>query len=179
MAKITLKGLQGLRQRLGARFKIAINKTLRDKQLREDIGKIVESDIRETFKKIPSQATVKIREYYEKYNPTHPAYSRNRINITFTGELLADLIKNVKADTTRIAFIVEHSDKKHKLYKLAPKSDLKRKVTRKPRSRATYKEIQGYLAKLGYDYLEISPNAADKITDRLREVLLKNVIDVT
>jgi hypothetical protein len=178
MAKITLKGLQGLRQKLGSRFKIAINKTLRDKQLRQKIGEIVESDIRETFKAIPAPATKQIREYYEKYNPTHPAYSRNKINITFTGELLRDLITNVKADTTRIAFIVEHSNKKHKLYKLSPKSDLKRKVNRKPRTRATYREIQGYLAKLGYDYLEITPTAADKITDTLREVLLKNVLDV-
>ncbi|MCB1713242.1 MAG: hypothetical protein KDH96_12460, partial [Candidatus Riesia sp.] len=173
MAKVTIKGVAELRQKLGSKFKIAVNKTLRDKELRLKIGKIVVHEIRNnpsvTF--LASPVTKEFREYFEQFNKTHPDYRRPKINFTFTGELLDDLINNVKADTNSLAFIIEHSSGKHKNYKSgglfkqkkALVSSLKTKKTRSITIKQSHKDIQGYLKKIDpkYDYLVLNQSMSD------------------
>jgi len=164
MAIARVKNTQAVRRLVGSRFKVAITKMLRSKELRLKVGRIVEEDIRKNFRKsVTSKATLAFRKYYEKYNPTHPDYNRRIINITFTGDLLEDLAKNVKADTNKLELIVEHSDKKHKLYKLR-----KRKGGRK---RHSHKEISEFVISKGYDYLQITDKASAKIRKLVQEEL--------
>jgi hypothetical protein len=189
--QIKVNGLTKLRNVLKRKFKIIINKTLRDKALRLRVGKIVEQDIRDNFNETPAEFTKDMRAYLEQFNKTHPDYRRSKINITFTGELLDDLAKNVKADTTKLAFIIEHSNKKHKAYKQASQTKRGRKVTvtslksRKTRDvrdtfskqeRKTHKEISEHIINdHGYDYLKISDKAEKDILKLIRNTILDNV----
>lgn len=168
MATIKVKGLEQLRKSVNSKLKVAINKTLRDKSLRKFVGETIRDDIRKNFKGIPQQSTVKYRTYLEQFNSTHPDYSKGKINITFSGELLEDLAKNVKADTTKLMLIVEHSDKKHRLYKVGNKR--KRKGARK---KSSYSEISQGIQDHGYDYLQISDQASKLITNDIKETLFK------
>ena len=103
MARVTIKNLDQLRKKLNSKFKIVLNKTLRDKGLRLKIGRLIEADIRKNFSKtVKSPATTAFRKYFEQYHETHSTYNRSKINITFTGELLNDLATNVLADTTNL-----------------------------------------------------------------------------
>jgi hypothetical protein len=104
------------------------------------------------------------RKIYDKLNITDPAYSRGKINITFTGELLKDLIRDVRAITTKRQFEVAHSDKKHKPYK-----GKNGKIGGSP----PYKTIQKRLQGLGYDYLTISKAALNKIQTAVQKKLLE------
>jgi hypothetical protein len=185
MARVTIRNLNQLRKKLNSKFKVVINKTLRDKGLRLKIGRIIEADIRKNFNKtVKSDATLAFRKYFEQYNETHPTYNRSKINITFTGELLNDLATNVLADTTNLGFIIGHSDKKHSFYKTAGKS--KRRTvavtslkTRKTTNRAvkkTHKEISDYIIKdHGYEYLEVTDDAKDKIIKLVKDSIFDNI----
>ena len=183
---VKIKGLQELRKRLNYRFKIVMNKTLRDKALRLEIGKIIAQDIRDNFDNgttvLASPITRAFREFLEQYNSTHPDYRRARINITFTGELLDDLAKNVKADTTKLAFVVEHSNKKHKNYKSGgtfkgKKEQVTSKAgkTRNVTVRLTHKEITEHLIKKGYDYIKVSDDAEKIILKLIKNKILENI----
>jgi len=187
MAKVKTKGLLELRKKLNSVFKIAINKSLRDKKLRDDVGKAIVENIRNNPNRtwLASQVTKEFREYFEQFNTTHPDYRRSKINITFTGELLNDLARNVKADTNNLALIIEHSNKSHKNYKsgglFKPKSvqvtSLKSKKTRNVVQKKTHKEISGYVQDKGYDYLQIDDKTTKIITELIRTTVFKYLKD--
>jgi hypothetical protein len=115
MAKIKVKNLNKVQSSLRKK----IRKALRSPNIREGVGEIVVDQIQDDSVPVQSEATIAWRKYYEKANETSPRYNRSKINFTFTGDLLKDLMKNVKArfDLNRAEFIIEQSNKKHKKYK--------------------------------------------------------------
>lgn len=180
--QINVRGLTELRRKLKSKFKIVINRTLRDKGLRLKIGRIIENDIRKNFggnkSVLASPVTQAFREYFEQFNKTHPDYRRPKINITFSGALLNDLANNVKADTTKLAFIIEHSNKKHPGYKDGGKTfkprtvqvtSLSNRKTRNVKQKRSYKEIGEFVVDKGYDYLTVSAAAEKIIIDLIKK----------
>ena len=164
MATFDVNNLDGLKKKILRDQRIKVNQIFRDKELRDEIGKIVTDDIKKTNFGTPASSTKAWRRYYENFNLTDPAYSRNKINITFTGELLKDLLKNVKAITTKRQFVVAHSNKKHKPYK-GQSGTIGKSVP--------FKTIQKGLQSLGYDYLEISDRALSKVQTAVQKKLLE------
>lgn len=168
MAKLKIVNLKKVQTRL----RLKITKQLRSKEIRKGIAEIVVEDIQDkTY--TASDATQSWRKYLEKGNETDPKYSRSKINITFTGELLGDLIKNVRAKFGggKSEYIIEHSTGKggkHKKYKKpngkAPKGKAK-----------TYKKISGYVQGLGYDYLKFSDKTQSKVIKFIRDRVFKNL----
>lgn len=162
MAKVKVKGIQELARKLNANLRIATNKLFRDKGIREKIGSIVVSDIKKNVSfGSPAKSTIKTRKYLEKFNTTDSAYSRNKLNAVFTGELLKDLQNNVIGNTNDLEFIVEHSDKKHKKYKSKNGSFGK--------SIAFDKLSSILIDDLGYDYLQLTDKAKKKIANLIRD----------
>lgn len=150
---------------LKRKINIAITKLLQSKELREKIGKTIVEAIKDKSMGSAAYSTKKWRERYEKLNKTDPKYSRSKINATFTGELLNDLMTNVKANTPKKQFIVGNSSKLHKKYQ---------GVTKKIGSRSPYKEIaKGLINDLGYDYLEVSDDTREKIIKLIRKEITK------
>lgn len=183
MANVTVKGMAALRRRLNSKAKVVINKTIRNKSLRDKIGKIVADDIRKNFNEPAGDATQAFREFLEQFNKTHPDYKRSKINITFTGELLDDLASNVKADTINLGFIIEHSKKPHSIYKsggtFSPRkvqvTSLKTQKTRNVTQKRTHKEISEFIQKKGYDYLKVTDDAKRKIIKLVRDEIFDNI----
>lgn len=155
MATVKVKGLKELRKSLNRKTKIAINKVFRQKQIRQGVASILVESIRDFIFNSASPATQRVREYLETYNSTHPNYDRRLINITFTGDLLNDLIRNAKADTTNLAIIIEHSQKPKKGYK-----------TKNGRinSKLTYQKLSKIIVEdKKYDYFKVSAQTIVKI----------------
>ena len=120
MARIKLKNIDNVAKALNRSLRIELNKLFRDKQLRLDVGNIIEQDIKANYdQRAAARSTVRTRRYLEKYNSTDSKYDRNRIKALFTGALLDDLAKNVKGFPTQSTFEVSHSKKKHPGYKTA------------------------------------------------------------
>jgi hypothetical protein len=187
MAKVRIIGLDKIRSRVEAKLKIAINRALRDKNLRDTVGLIIEKDIRANYNKKASPVTESFREFFEQFNETHPDYRRSKINITFTGELLRDLAKNVKADTVNLALVIEHSEKKHKPYASGEKRKRgKKKISvtslksRKEREvgaafseqKLTNKEISEFVLKK-HDYMNVTREAEVEIVKEIKMVLFR------
>lgn len=167
MATFKLKGVKDLESRLKRNLLIEINKLFRDKALRDQIGQLVIDDIKKNYEssKPPSEGTLRWREVYDKLNKTDPAYKPTKIKAVFTGELLEDLRKNIKADTTTKSFVIEHSDKKHSKYQ---------GVTKKIGSRSPYSEIsKGLIEDYGHNYMTLSPDAQTKITEIVRDKIFE------
>ena len=190
MAVVKIRNLSQLRKNLNAKFKIVINKTLRSKNLRDQVGKVVAQDIRDNFENgtsvLASPITQAFREFLEQYNSTHPDYRRRKINITFTGELLNDLASNVKADTINLGFIIEHSNKKHSTYKsggtFAKKTvkvtSLKTKKTTDREQKLTHRQISDHVIARGYDYLKVSDKGKKEILKLVQKEILANIKQV-
>lgn len=157
-----------------------IRKILRDKTTRQSVGRIVVAGIRSSSFGEPSNVTMQFRKFFEQYNKTHPEYRRSNINITFTGELLNDLQKNVKADFGggKNEYIIEHSGKLHKGYdsgearkkgkRKIEVTSLKSKKTRETRQkysrqRISYQMISEYLIEKGYDYLQLNDATINRV----------------
>ena len=147
MATLKVKNLKNVEKALTRNIRVKINKIFRDKSLRSDVGEIVAKDIKAQSWGEPETSTLRWRKLYQQYNKTDHKYKQNKINITFTGELLEDLSKNVKAIPTKKSFEIKQSDKLHKKYKG------KKKLLGKKRSK--YSDIHDGLESLGYDYLNI------------------------
>lgn len=183
MANITITGMSALRRKLNSKAKVVINKTIRDKKLRMKIGEIVAQDIRDNFDEPASDITEAFRQFFEQYNKTHPDYRRDKINITFTGDLLKDLATNVKADTINLGFIVQHSKKPHKNYKsggtfsakTVQVTSLKSKKTRNVTQKRTHREISKDIIDRGYDYLHVTDSAKDKIIKLMRNEIIDKI----
>jgi hypothetical protein len=166
MAKVKVKGFKELRNLVGRRAKIAINKTIRDKTLRDKIGVLIVDYIRNNFSEVPAPATIAIRQYLEQFNTTHPTYKRRKINVTFSGALLDDLKNNVKADTTQLAIVIEHSQKKHPGYKTGSGKT----------KRVSFSLINQYLVNdMNYDYIKVDDKTKDKIVKLIRKEILNSI----
>jgi hypothetical protein len=171
MAKIKIKGVKEVSERLNRNIRIELNKILRDPVLRQKVGQIVVDDIKANVDfGSPAPGTLKWRETYDQINATDPAYNRNKLNAVFTGELLEDLKNNVRAFPTELTFEIAHSDKRHKKYQ---------GVTKKIGSRAKYSEISSYLVDdLGYNYFKLTKKAQGEITKLIREELFKLLANI-
>ena len=166
-AKVRVKGLKQVQ----ASIRKFITKELRKPAVRVGVGKIVVDDIRARSFGAPAKSTREWRRRYDGLNTTHKTYNRGKINITFTGELLNDLNKNVKTDSTggTFKFVFEQSDKLHKKYN---------GVSGKIGSRTKYSTISsGLISKLGYDYLEISDKTLTKVIKFIQISIEKSYVN--
>jgi hypothetical protein len=147
MAKLKIKNLKQVQNKI----RRDITKVLRAKEVRIGVGEIVVEHIQTDPVPVKSKATLAWRNYLEEANQTAKEYIPGMINMTFTGALMKDLKKNVKASFTggKAEYVIEQSDKKHKKYK-KPKGGLVKGTAQ------TFKEIGGHLFKLGYKYLTFS-----------------------
>jgi phage gpG-like protein len=169
MATVSIKGIKQLEAKLNRNLRIEVNKLFRDKELRDKIGVIVVKDIKDNYesKKPPADGTIKWREIYDPINRTDPAYDRSKIKAVFTGELLEDLRKNIKANTTDKQFVIEHSDKKHRKYQ---------GKTKKIGSQSSYREIsRGIIEGHGHNYMALTDEAKKEITNLVREKIFELV----
>lgn len=167
MAILRVKNLRSIKSQLRKR----ITKALRDKKIRSGVAKIVVRNIRKETIPVKSKATIAWRKYYEKANKTHGSYNRKKINFTFTGDLLNDLISNVKAKFSKgkALFVLEQSKKKHKKYK---KPDGK---TSKSRA-LTHAEISDIIIhKLGYKYMTFSKKSENEVLAFIKKELFKRL----
>ena len=115
MAKLKILNLKKVQTSLRKQ----ITKELRSKEIRTGVAEIIVSDIKDSNLGTPAKFTKEMREYLEPYNKTDSKYRRGKISANFTGELLQDLINNVKAKFGNglAIFVLEHSAKGHKPYK--------------------------------------------------------------
>jgi hypothetical protein len=164
MAKVKVTGLKQVQSKI-RKF---ITKELRKKELRQGVGEIIVQSIRATRFAEAKTSTKKWRKRYDSLNTTHPAYRRNDIRITFTGELLQDLQNNVKAKSTsgKFEYIIEHSDKLHKKYN---------GVSGKIGSRSKYSDISdGIINKWGHDYLKFDNKSLNKVISYINKEITKS-----
>ena len=167
MAKLKVKNLK----QVTSSVRKFITKELRSKEIRQGVGEIVVKSIRaQRFRSLSSdESYYKWRKIYDnpKLNKTHPTYKRSKINITFTGELLEDLQKNVRANSTsgRFIYVIEHSDKLHKKYN---------GVSGKIGSRSKYSDISdGIINKWGYNYLKFDDKTLAKVLSFVNKEIVK------
>lgn len=167
MARLKVKGLQELANRLNRDLTIELNKLFRDKEIRKQVGKIIVDDIKKNVNfGAAADSTNRTREYLEKFNRTDRAYQPGEIKAVFTGKLLKDLQNNVLGYPTKSTFEIEHSDNKHPGYKTANgRTD-----------KIDYKELSSILIDdLGYNYLQLTEKAQQAIIkavqDRFFELL--------
>jgi len=164
--KFRIKNLSQFRKILNSKMLIVVNQTLRDKKLQTSLGNIVKKEIQDTTFAAANPVTQIIRKHLEKYNKTAANYDRSIINITFTGELLKDLVNSVITDTTKGEFIFKHSNKKHKRYKGASGP------IGKPLS---FKKISKDVQDRGYDYLKITPEMEKQLIKKIKSSLRKEL----
>lgn len=191
MTKLRIKNLKQVQTSI----RKEIIKALRDKKIAGRVALIAVNDIRNTSLGDAADFTKEMRDYYKPVNKTNPKYKRNDIRITFTGELLNDLIKNVKLESSKskLAYVIEHSDGLHDQYR-QPKKKKDRKFKKKTHketrfdkksgefkqvNRATkipYKFISTQLIKrLGYDYLKFGKDTEAKILKFIKSEIFKRL----
>ncbi len=143
-----------------------ITKELRSKEVRNGVAEIVVNEIKDGDFGRPSESYREWREMNDGLNKTDKKYSRDKINITFTGDLLKDLISNIKAKfgDGKSEFILEHSDKMHKAYRT------KSGKTKK----SSYKDISKGVQKY-YPYLKFSSKTQSKVIKFIRDKVFKNL----
>lgn len=184
MATLKIKNLKQVETALRKR----ITKSLRSPEIRKGVAEIVVSDIKDSNLGTPAKFTKEMREYLEQFNKTDKKYNRNKISANFTGELLQDLINNIKAKfgDGKSEFIIEHSNKSHKPYKQGKgKAKFSKNKTVKDLRggkqinravRVPYKFISTQLIKrLGYDYLKFNDKTQSKVIKFVREKIFKNL----
>jgi hypothetical protein len=166
MAIIKVNGVKELADKLTRNLRIELNKIFSSNELRETVGQIIVNDIKKNadFGK-PAPSTKKWRKTYEPHNATDPEYNRDKLNATFTGELLEDLQKNIKGYPTKLTFEIGHSDKKHSQYKSKDG-----KIGKK----TPYKVISKHLInELGYDYFQLTETAKKLIIEEIKKEFFK------
>ena len=188
MAKLKVKNLKQVQNSI----RKDLTKILREKSVRQGVAEIVVNEIRSTKFGTAHKFTVKMREYLKQFNKVHEKFKMNDIRITFTGELLNDLIKNIKASFNKgtVDYVIEHSDKMHKVYRQASNSkkkkievtSLKTKKTRDVRDFSSkqkpvsYKTIsENIIHKNGYDYLKFSESTKEKVIEFIRKTLFNKL----
>ncbi len=99
MAKVKLKGLPEIEKKIERTF----DKVSSSKQMRNEIGEFVVGRIQgearrgrplNEQRKFPplKESTKAIREALASKNPTHPTFSVNRSNLTFSGQLIDNIV---------------------------------------------------------------------------------------
>lgn len=168
MARIKIKGIDALRKRIDAKLLTTVNQTLRDKDLRKDIGVAVKKDIQDKTWRSAKRSTQKTRAYLERFNKTDRKYNRSNINVTFTGKLLNDLANNVIANTVKSWFIIQQSDKRHPPYRTA---------NGRLRNSPTFKKLKDYLKDKDLDYLKftlvLKKKIGIKVVNKLKKAFKK------
>jgi hypothetical protein len=166
--KIKVKNLKNV----ASKIRKDIIKALRDSDLREEIGQLYVDEVQKE-RKPAGNVTQEFRKYLEKGNQTDSQYSRPNINITFTGEQLEDLKKNVRAKTTgsSASYEIAQSDKLHKKYKKPDGKNTKGK-------RQKFSEIAGHLKDKGYDYLSFKYfSNVDGLKDKMIKLIKKRLFE--
>ena len=166
MATLKIKNLN----KINTQIRKQITKAARSPQIRAGIAEIVVDQIQKEPIPVTSKATKIWRKYLEQRNNTDKAYNRNLINITFTGDLLKDLAKSIKASigAGKIEYILQHTDKKHKKYK-------------KPNGKSTkgeaksFKFISNEIIKKGYNYLVFSKKSNERVLKFFKENIFKQL----
>lgn len=162
MAKLRITNLKQVQTSLRKK----ITKEMRKPEIRKGVAEIVVDEIKNADYGNPSDGYYEWRRLNDGLNKTDPKYNRNKINITFTGELLTDLIKNIRAKFSKgnATYIIEHSDKTHKPYK-----------TQKGKtSRSSYKDISKGVQRY-YQYLKFSDKTQSKVIKFIRDRVFKNL----
>ena len=166
MAKVEVLNIREIE--LSLRKKIT--KAARDEEVRLGIGEIVVNDIKDMDFGRPAEKTIEWRDRYTRYNSTDPKHQRNKINITFRGELLQDLQDNVRVETTSggIKYELSHTERLHKKYN--------KKGGKIGKTRSTYTDISdGIINKHGYNYLKFGDNTLDKMIKFIRNIIIKKI----
>jgi len=99
MAKVNIKGIPAVERRIKDTFE----KVTESKQMRTEIGEFVVGRIQgEARRARPlndsrsfpplKESTKAIRESLSSKNPTHPTFSVNRSNLTFSGQLIDNIV---------------------------------------------------------------------------------------
>jgi len=190
MAKLKILNLKKVQTSLRKQ----ITKELRSKEIRTGVAEIIVSDIKDSNLGTPAKFTKEMREYLEQFNKTDPKYRRGKISANFTGELLQDLISNVKAKFGNglATFVLEHSDKDHSPYKQGKgKSKFSKKKTFKEtrfdKKSGSFKQVNKavkvpysfistmIIKKHGYDYLKFSDKTQSKVIKFIRDKVFKNL----
>lgn len=162
MAKLRVKNLSQVQNKIRRN----LTSSLRKKTMRDGVGKIIVDEIRESDFGRPSDRYRDWREDNQSLNNTHKKYEIDKINITFTGELLDDLQKNVKLNSTtgNAEYVLEHTNKMHKAYK-----------TQKGKTkRTTFKKISEGVLRY-YKYMTFSSKSKKKVLQFIKENLLKDI----
>lgn len=162
MAKLKIMNLKQVQ----TAFRKKIIKELRSKEIRIGVAEIVVDEIQDGDFGRPSEPYREWREMNDGINKTSPKYNRDKINITFTGELLKDLVKNIKAkfSSGNTSYVLEHSDKQHKSYK-----------TKSGKTKqSSYRDISKGVQK-NYEYLKFSDKTQSKVIKFIRDKIFKNL----
>ena len=163
--RIRLKNLGELNKIIAKR----VESVVKNKETGKQITKIVTDGVKERRISVKSKATLAWRRYFEKGNKTDSKYNRDRINFTFTGDLMRDLINNVKykSGKSRGVYTIEQSKSLHKKMKKPDGTPVKG-------SAKSYKQINTYLNKLGYFYLhKVNKKNTKRIVRYLRREILR------
>jgi hypothetical protein len=162
MAKLKVKNLKQVQTSL----RMKIRKELRKKDVSKGVAEIVVGEIQDGDFGRPSDSYYDWRETNDSRNKTHKKYDRDKINITFTGELLKDLIKNVKASFSgsKSEYVLEHSDGMHKAYK----------TSKGKTKRSTYKKISEGVQRY-YPYLTFSDKTQSKVIKFIRKEVISKL----
>lgn len=168
MAILRIKGLD--LKKLETSIRLDFTKALRSKKLQDEIGDAIVDQIQKEPKPVRSAATKAWRKYLEQNNTTDPAYRRGKINITFTGALLADLKDSIVTDFNKglVSFVMRHSSKTHAKYLKPDGGKLKGKSQ-------SFKDISGHIIKLGYNYLKFSATSKKRVVAILKKELKKRL----
>ena len=162
MAKLKVKNLKQVQTSL----RMKIRKELRSKDVAKGVAEVVVGEIQDGDFGRPSEPYRDWREMNDDLNDTDPKYEIDKINITFTGELLKDLIKNVKASFSgnKSEYVLEHTDGTHKAYKTKSGKT----------KRSSYKDISKGVQKY-YPYLKFSSKTQSKVIKFIRDKVFKNL----
>jgi len=161
MAKLKITNLKQVQTSL----RLKIRKELRSKDVAKGVAEIVVGEIQDGDFGRPSESYREWREMNDGLNNTDKKYDRDKINITFTGELLKDLIKNVKASFSgsKSEYVLEHTDGTHKSYKTKSGKT----------KRSSYKDISKGVQKY-YPYLKFSDKTQSKVIKFIKDKVTKS-----
>ena len=180
-----------------AQIKRRFRQIAREKEIREEVGKILVEDIQKrNYRSVDkNEPYAKKRERIQGKSKQHKP---RKINLTVTGELLQDIVNNVKTKIEKgvISFVFEHSNKRHKPYKeridyVTKKgekkskfktrrrridyTDLETKQVKKKTVRTSYKVIQKGQESYGYDYLSLTDKMRLKIKNKISKLIIKTL----
>jgi hypothetical protein len=185
--------------RLEKETKDRINRVIQNPQLINELGKIAVDTLKFTarkgispetdqkFKQPLSKSWRKERERIAEATPTHQAYSKNRSNLTLTGQLI-DAIKFTYSVTTKSIFIRLFMDGTHQPYRKKYMESFTRKTkggkTTVNTGRSGFykvgKEISNlklaqYVSEAGRPFFGFSERLKDKLLTQMKKVVIRYI----